>query len=177
MAITRVLMPRTITITTTGGGLLNNSYVTLQDASLCVGWASMAALYDAYRVKSIRLRYIPAWLDSTYGAAGTPQNVSCCLFMDLDTAGATIAAYTYAVAQGYGTASIHETCKGFIKKYKLPAPAQSVLGKPSGWLDTSAAVPTVGAIAFVLSSTCNVASQQMGTFQVDYDVEFKNRTA
>lgn len=161
---------------TTAGGLLTNSYVTIQDPSTAQHWASYVAMYDQYRVRYVKVRYIPSWNITTYGAAGTPQNVPMAVFMDADTAGATVAAYTFNKAISYDNHAVHETARGFTKTFKLPIPAQSVLGRPSGWLDTSVALPSLGAVAFILNSTCNVASSQIGTIIVTMDVEFKNHS-
>jgi len=161
---------------TSAGGLLDNSYVNIQNPSSGEHWASYIAMYDQYRVRYIKVRYVPSWNISTYGAAGTPQNVPMVVFMDTDSLGTAIVAYTFKKALSYDNAAVHETARGFTKTFKCPIPAQSVLGRPSGWLDTSVTLPTVGAIGFILNSTCNVASALLGTVIVTMDVEFKNHS-
>lgn len=161
------------TINSTAGGLLSD-YTTFQAANGTTNWSAYANMYDQYRVRALSVRYDPILNVSDLGVVSGNVIAPVITFYDNDQTGATIVASSQAAVMGYDNKRIHPGDKAFTVYCRCPVPAQSVLGKPAGWLDCQVAAPTLGALAAVTFQTNNVASLPMYVVTRTLYVEFKN---
>lgn len=155
---------------TTAGGLVQSIYGGAQDPSGTSNWAAYKGMYDSYRVRYLKVR-----IDPINTVSSTAYNIPLLnSFFDEDSTGAAMSTVNTATAVAYDNIRFHEADHPIMRFFKLPLPNQSVLGKPSGWLDTSVAPPSLQGWTFNSYLTNGTVSAAFAQVTVEFYVEFHN---
>jgi hypothetical protein len=128
-------------------------------------WSSFAAIYDSYRVDSVRIKFLPAY-------PGEGLHGAFLLSFDKDTSGTVP---TQDIILNYPAFSSYSTAKGWtyytpVPKYTSANTASVTL--PDGFLDI-AAPPATGSILLYANGLS--VSTLYGKLLISYSITFANR--
>lgn len=168
----RICLRQQLTAATTAGGLVQSIYGNGQDPSGASNWAATKAMYDSYRVRAVSVTVNPIYNSAaTGGASFLPPLMS---FFDEDSSGVAMSAISQATCMAYDTVRVHPGDQPIKRFFRLPIPAQSVLGKPAGWLDTSVAAPATQGWSFNGFQSTGIAVGPWAVVTIEFFIEFHN---
>lgn len=154
------LLSTTVSLATNGAGLISTS-IHIQDPSGAPNWASLANVYDEYRVLAAAIHYLPA---NGYNKIVATQSCANPIFVVLDRDSAT-ALTTVSGATSYDS----------VRMFDLERPFKFNIFRMSGSNEakfiSTAAAATIG--AYLLVSVGNTASLTYGTVLVQWLVQFR----
>jgi hypothetical protein len=134
----------------TGAGGVCQFGINPNDASACSLWSKYAGMYDAFRVRGLKITWIPR-TNMSYSSGGTLTdiyNVPVYVFMDLDNnTAAQIANITSpALALAYAKCKVRESQRAFKCYFPNPAVTLATSGTPTGWLNCQVAAPNSSSV-------------------------------
>lgn len=163
-----------------GSGIINHGFRmttpdTFDGSNSVTDWTSAANLYDEYRVRGLKLKFVPQRPNDPTIATVTPSNAvlyqPVYVFADYDSVGLSP---TVASCVGYDNLRIKDLTRPWKAYYRIPKMANygsSTISRP-GWMDT-ASTTTTGAVYMHAESV--TPGLQYGKVILTYYVTFHNR--
>lgn len=130
-------------------------------------WSSAANLYDEYRVRGIKIKFLPQRPNDAQSGFFNPVYV----FADFDSTGLNP---TVATCVGYDNLSVHNLFmpwKRYVRIPKLANYSSTTISRP-GWMDTAS--PAVTGSLYMHSENLT-AQTEYGKILITYYITFHNR--